>query len=126
MAAYIAFSETSAPSWRLTADLTTSALTDAVGASRVTVGPPPRTGDDPATWTVRTDGEPGDVCLPTVGTGIRMDVPLETSARITAALRRLMPDAADLVFCDQGYYFHVPVPPGVTAEELLAAVDEAE
>ncbi|MDT0268766.1 hypothetical protein RM844_20985 [Streptomyces sp. DSM 44915] len=121
MATYLAFFDGSTTPWRLDAAEVTTALAGSWGAVDAA---PIRFAERPAVrWVVPTDDGPGEVVLPENGTGLYFDASLPDSARLAALLRRLVPDAVELVFCDQGYYFDVRVQPGTTAAELLAEVD---
>jgi hypothetical protein len=52
---------------------------------------------------------------------VRGDVP--DGAELAAWVRSKVPSEQELIFCDQGYSFHVPLHEGITAEEIVATVD---
>jgi hypothetical protein len=52
---------------------------------------------------------------------VRGDVP--DGAVVAAWVRSKVPGEQDLLFYDQGYSFHVPLHDGITAEQIVAAVE---
>ncbi|MFD8965669.1 hypothetical protein ACFV0C_11785 [Streptomyces sp. NPDC059568] len=121
MAAFMAFFDGSTTTWRASSAVVTSAITDLW--AEVETDPTRRSEACAFSWSFCTDEGPGEVFLPEDETGLYLDAALADSAQLACLLRRLMPDAVDLVFCDEGYNFDVRVGPGATAAELIAEVD---
>ncbi|MGW6742670.1 hypothetical protein ACWGDX_18440 [Streptomyces sp. NPDC055025] len=121
MAAFMAFFDGSTTSWRVSSAVVTSAITELWAEVEADST---RRGEVCAfSWSFCTDEGPGEVLLPEDGTGLYLDAALPDSVQVACLLRRLMPEAVDLVFCDQGYNFDVRVRPGVNATELISEVN---
>lgn len=54
-----------------------------------------------------------------------MSLPYEDTVWLAVALRRLAPAGLGLVFCDAGYYPHVPLRQGITEAEVSGPWDAA-
>jgi hypothetical protein len=58
------------------------------------------------------------------GVGITLDGDDELVARFASWYRRLVPEDVEVTFADSGYYGHVVVPPGASAEAILRLYHE--
>ncbi|MGA6171781.1 hypothetical protein ACPEIF_16230 [Streptomyces sp. NPDC012600] len=103
------------------------ALTEAIRARwpEVEVDSSARSAVRSLIWELDTVNGPGEAYLHEDGTCLYMDVWEEDAVRLAIAFRRLTPTHLDLVFCDEGYTFDVPVPAGTTEAELMALVKAA-
>ena len=48
---------------------------------------------------------------------------IREAATVAEWVRSVVPAAQELAFCDQAYSFDVPLPAGISAAEIVAAVD---
>ncbi|MFJ9242351.1 hypothetical protein [Streptomyces sp. NPDC101776] len=76
-------------------------------------------------WEFETENGPGEVYLHETGICLYMDVWEEDAVRLAIAFRELAPADLDLVFCDVGYTFDVPLRAGVAEAELSDLVKAA-
>ncbi|MFJ8015034.1 hypothetical protein [Streptomyces sp. NPDC096339] len=70
-------------------------------------------------WSFSSEDGPGEAYLHEDGTCLYLDTAESEAVRLAVVFRRITPADLDLVFCDQGYNFHVRLRSDVTDAELI-------
>ncbi|MFJ8041355.1 hypothetical protein ACIRBX_12700 [Kitasatospora sp. NPDC096147] len=121
MAAFMAFFDGSTTAWRIDVGALSAGIAELWGELEVD---PARRGEVCAfRWSCRSGERPAEVLMAEDGTGLYLDAPLSEAVRVACLLRRFVPEAVELVFCDEGYCFDVRVRPEASAAELMAEVE---
>ncbi|MGW6606179.1 hypothetical protein [Streptomyces sp. NPDC055036] len=77
-------------------------------------------------WEFETENGPGEAYLHEDGTCLYMDVWEEDAVWLAIVFRRIAPADLALVFCDEGYTFHVRLDADATEAELTELVNGAD
>ncbi|MFJ4781287.1 hypothetical protein [Streptomyces sp. NPDC088762] len=70
-------------------------------------------------WTVETEEGPVEAYLHEDGTCLYLDTSLTDAARLACLFRRFVPRDVELVLCDQGYNFDIPLRHDIDDAELI-------
>ncbi|MEV6204768.1 hypothetical protein AB0M64_33055 [Streptomyces sp. NPDC051771] len=70
-------------------------------------------------WSFVSEDGLGEAHLHEDGTCLYLDTAESDAVRLAVVIRRITPADLDLVFCDQGYNFHVRLRSDVTDDELI-------
>ncbi|EPD56216.1 MULTISPECIES: hypothetical protein [Streptomyces] len=116
MAQFLVLTDSEARGWRVDVD----ALTTAMRARWVPVeiDSTHRSEAQSFGWFFEAENGPGEAYLHEDGTCLYLNVWLEDAAWLAVVFRRLAPAHLDVVFCDEGYNFHVRLRPEATDAEL--------
>ncbi|MFE7712491.1 hypothetical protein ACFU6I_43690 [Streptomyces sp. NPDC057486] len=117
MATFMALFDGAATPWR--AD--PAALTPAIQAvwAEVEVDASRRSEACSFRWTVETEEGAVEAYLHENGTCLYLDTSLTDAARLACLFRRFVPRDVELVLCDQGYNFHIPLEHDIDDAELI-------